>query len=289
MLKEFMSHIRSQVTSNIEQFIGSSNLIEEAMRYSALAESKMIRAALVCASGKVNNNITDETLISLSTSIELMHTYSLIHDDLPAMDNDDFRRGKKSSHIKYGEANAILAGDALQALSYEIISHDYNLTSDEKIDAIKLLSSACGKNGMVYGQFLDIESESKLIDKKSIENIHSLKTGKLIECSVMFGQIGNSKKEQISILKSYAKKIGLAFQITDDILEIVSSKETLGKSTNSDIKNHKSTYANVVGIDNAIKKSKKLSKSAITDLETLNSKEVDMLIELGKYISYREK
>ena len=289
MLKEFMSHIRSQVTSNIEQFIGSSNLIEEAMRYSALAESKMIRAALVCASGKVNNNITDKTLINLSTSIELMHTYSLIHDDLPAMDNDDFRRGKKSSHIKYGEANAILAGDALQALSYEIISHDYNLTSDEKIDAIKILSSACGKNGMVYGQFLDIESESKLIDKKSIENIHSLKTGKLIECSVMFGQIGNSKKEQINVLKSYGKKIGLAFQITDDILEIVSSKETLGKSTNSDIKNQKSTYANVVGINNAIKKSQKLSESAIADLENLNSKEIDMLIELGKYISYREK
>ena len=289
MLEEFISQIRGQVSSNIEKYVGSSNLIEEAMSYSALAKSKMIRAALVCASGKANKNINNKTLINLSTSIELMHTYSLIHDDLPSMDNDDFRRGKESSHIKYGEANAILAGDALQALAYEIISDDLDLQSDEKIAAIKLLASACGKSGMVYGQFLDIESESKLINKKSIENIYSLKTGKLIECSVLFGQIGNSKKNEINALKSYAEKIGLAFQITDDILEVTSNKETLGKNTNSDLKNRKSTYVNVVGINNAIKKSKKLSEFAIADLQIFSFKEVDMLIELAKYISYREK
>ena len=289
MLEQFMSHTRHQVSSNIEKYIGNSNLIEEAMKYSALAESKMIRAALVCASGKINNKISDRSLINLSTSIELMHTYSLIHDDLPAMDNDNLRRGKASSHIKYGEANAILAGDALQALSYEIISDDNDLSSNEKIIAIKSLASACGKNGMVYGQYLDIESESKLIDKGSIENIHSLKTGKLMECSVMFGQIGNTNKKAKEILNSYGKKIGLAFQITDDILEITSDRETLGKSTDSDIKNHKSTYASVVGIDNAIEKSKSLSENAIADIETLSSTMADMLIELAKYIAYRDK
>ena len=289
MLKEFMSHIRDQVSSNIEKYIGNSNFIEEAMKYSALAESKMFRAALVFASGEVNNNISNKSLRNLSTSIELMHTYSLIHDDLPSMDNDEFRRGQDSSHIKFGEANAILVGDALQALSYEIISDDEDLSSNEKVFAIKLLASACGKNGMVYGQFLDIESESKSLDKESIENIHALKTGKLIECSVMFGQIGNPKKNVKKVLKSYGKRIGLAFQITDDILEVTSNKETLGKNTNSDQKNHKSTYASILGIDKAKEKTKSLSEDAIADLETLCSNKVNMLIELAKYIAYREK
>ena len=289
MLKEFMSHIRDQVSSNIEKYIGNSNFIEEAMKYSALAESKMFRAALVFASGEVNNNISNKSLINLSTSIELMHTYSLIHDDLPSMDNDELRRGQDSSHVKFGEANAILVGDALQALSYEIISDDEDLSSDEKVVAIKLLASACGKNGMVYGQFLDIESESKFIDKQSIENIHALKTGKLIECSVMYGQIGNPEKNVKKALKSYAKKIGLAFQIKDDILEVTSNKETLGKNTNSDQKNHKSTYANILGIDKAKEKMKSLSEDAISDLETLCSNKFNMLIELAKYIAYREK
>ena len=289
MLKEFMSHIRDQVSSNIEKYIGDSNFIEGAMKYSALAESKMFRAALVFASGDVNNNISNNSLINLSTSIELMHTYSLIHDDLPSMDNDELRRGQDSSHVKFGEANAILVGDALQALSYEIISDDEDLSSDEKVVAIKLLASACGKNGMVYGQFLDIESESKSIDKKSIENIHALKTGKLIECSVMYGQIGNPEKNVKKVLKSYAKKIGLAFQIKDDILEVTSNKETLGKNTNSDQKNHKSTYANILGIDKAKEKTMSLCEDAIGNLETLCSNKVNMLIELAKYIAYREK
>ena len=289
MLKEFMSHIRDQVSSNIEKYIGNSNFIEEAMKYSALAESKMFRAALVFASGEVNNNISNKSLRNLSTSIELMHTYSLIHDDLPSMDNDELRRGQDSSHVKFGEANAILVGDALQALSYEIISDDEDLSSDEKVVAIKLLASACGKNGMVYGQFLDIESESKSIDKQSIENIHALKTGKLIECSVMYGQIGNPEKNVKKALKSYAKKIGLAFQIKDDILEVTSNKETLGKNTNSDQKNHKSTYANILGIDKAKEKTMSLSEDAIGNLETLCSNKVNMLIELAKYIAYREK
>ena len=289
MLKEFMSHIRDQVSSNIEKYIGDSNFIEGAMKYSALAESKMFRAALVFASGDLNNNISNKSLINLSTSIELMHTYSLIHDDLPSMDNDELRRGQDSSHIKFGEANAILVGDALQALSYEIISDDEDLSSNEKVVAIKLLASACGKNGMVYGQFLDIESESKSIDKQSIENIHALKTGKLIECSVMYGQIGNPEKNVKKVLKSYAKKIGLAFQIKDDILEVTSNKETLGKNTNSDQKNHKSTYASILGIDKAKEKTKSLSEDAIADLETLCSNKVNMLIELAKYIAYREK
>lgn len=289
MLEEFLSQLREQVSTNMRICIGDSNLIENAMAYSALSKGKMIRAGLVLASGKINKNISHASLISLASSIELMHTYSLIHDDLPSMDDDDYRRGKKSCHIKYGEANAILAGDALQTLSYEIICNDDDLSSDEKVTAIKLMVNACGKNGMVYGQFLDIESESKLINEETVKNIHSLKTGKLIECSVMLGQIGGMDKEKIKELRVFGKKIGLAFQIIDDILEITSDKETLGKSTNSDLKNDKSTYATVVGVDAAIKKSNELSKSAISNLDSIKSKDVDLLIELAKYISYREK
>ena len=289
MLEEFLSQLREQVSTNMRICIGDSNLIENAMAYSALSKGKMIRAGLVLASGKINKNISHASLISLASSIELMHTYSLIHDDLPSMDDDDYRRGKKSCHIKYGEANAILAGDALQTLSYEIICNDDDLSSDEKVMAIKLMTSACGKNGMVYGQFLDIESESKLINEETVKDIHSLKTGKLIECSVMLGQIGGMDKEKIKKLRIFGKKIGLAFQIIDDILEITSDKETLGKSTYSDLKNDKSTYATVVGVDAAIKKSNELSKSAISNLDSIKSKDVDLLIELAKYISYREK
>ena len=289
MLKEFMSHIREQVYSNIDKKIGNSNAVEEIMRYSAMAESKMIRAALLSASGKLNKNLSSKSLVNLSTSVELMHTYSLIHDDLPSMDNDDFRRGKKSSHNKFGEANAILAGDALQSLSYEIICDDKDLTSNEKIAAIKLLTSSCGKIGMVYGQFLDIKNESQPIDEKLIENIHTLKTGKLIECSILLGQLGNSKKNEKNAFRAFGKKIGLAFQITDDILEATSDKETLGKDINSDLKNNKSTYISVLGINKAIDKSKALTLSAISDLEALNAKNNNMLIELAKYISYREK
>ena len=289
MLEEFLSHIREIVSLNMKKCINDSNPIEYAMAYSALSESKMIRAGLIMASGKINNHISKKSLLTLASSIELMHTYSLIHDDLPSMDDDKYRRGKKSCHIEFGEANAILAGDALQTLAYEIICDDQDLSSDEKVICIKLITNACGKNGMVYGQFLDIESESKKIDEDSMENIHSLKTGKLIECAVMLGQIGNLNKNETNALKKFSKKIGLAFQITDDILEITSDIETLGKSTDSDIRNKKSTYATVVGIEAAIEKSKNLSKSAISDLEILESKNINLLIELAKYISYREK
>ena len=284
-----MSQVREQVYSNIDKKIGNSNSVEEIMRYSAMAESKMIRAALVFASGKLNKNLSSKSLVNLSTSVELMHTYSLIHDDLPSMDNDDFRRGKKSSHNKFGEANAILAGDALQSLTYEIICDDEDLTSDEKTAAIKLLTSSCGKIGMVYGQFLDIKNESQSVNEKLIENIHTLKTGKLIECSILLGQLGNSKKNEKNAFRAFGKKIGLAFQITDDILEATSDKETLGKDINSDLKNNKSTYISVLGINKAIYKSKALTLSAISDLEALNAKNNNMLIELAKYISYREK
>ncbi len=289
MLQDFLSQTRDQVSQNIKKSIGQSNLIENAMSYSALGESKMVRAALIIASGKINKNISHSSLITLATAVELIHTYSLIHDDLPSMDDDDLRRGKDSNHIKFGEANAILAGDALQTLAYEIICDENCLDARYKVEAIKMISKACGKNGMVFGQYLDINAETKKIDEEMMENIHNLKTGRLIECSVMLGQISNEDDLQKDSIKNFGKKIGLAFQITDDILEITSNEETLGKNINSDVKNRKATYVNVFGLDKAIQKSRELSKAAINDLKNIKSKENDLLVELAKYISYREK
>ena len=288
MLEAFLSHTRDQVSKNVKKIIGNSNLIEKAMSYSVLGESKMIRAGLIVASGNINKNISKSSLITFASAVELIHTYSLIHDDLPAMDDDDLRRGKKSNHIKFGEANAILAGDALQTLAYEIICNDSSTNDKDKIEAIKMISKACGKNGMVYGQHLDINAETKKIDKHSIKNIHQLKTGKLIQCSVMLGQISNENNNEINSFKSFGKKIGLAFQITDDILEAISSEEILGKDIQSDVKNCKSTYVSVLGLDESKKESKKLMESAISDLQNIESKDKDLLIELAKYISLRE-
>ena len=289
MLDKFLSQVREQVLSNIESVIGQSNSIEIAMRYSALSKSKMIRAALIFASAESNKDLKKESILTLATAIELIHTYSLIHDDLPSMDDDDFRRGKESNHIKFGEANAILAGDALQALAYEIIVNDSNLSSDLKVEAVSLLTKACGKNGMVHGQSLDIENESKKIDKSYIEKIHMLKTGMLIQCAVSLGQLGKKYDKYYENFEKFGINVGLAFQITDDLLEVTSDKQTLGKNTNSDNKNNKATYVNVVGFDESIVESKTLSDAAIYEISKENISNTDMLIELAKYITYREK
>ena len=288
MLSEFLSHVREIVSQNIIKVVGESNYIEQAMNYSASSDSKMVRAALIYASAENNDQLNPLSKLTLATSIELVHTYSLIHDDLPSMDDDDYRRGKESNHIKFGEANAILAGDALQALAYQIIANDAYLDSNMKVEAISILSSACGKNGMVYGQYLDIKNEATKTKKDEIELIHSLKTGKLIECAVMMGQIGNKEKKSIEKYQNFGRKIGLAFQITDDILEVTSDKKTLGKNTNSDEKNNKATYVNVVGLSNAIRESESLSKTAINEISDDNITGTDMLIELARYITNRE-
>tara|TARA_Y100000389_G_scaffold97994_1_gene94638 strand:+ start:161 stop:1036 length:876 start_codon:yes stop_codon:yes gene_type:complete len=290
MRPEYLSRVRKLVINKIHISIGESNLIEKAMSYSALAESKMVRAGLVFASSETNNSLHKDSVITLAAAVELMHTYSLIHDDLPCMDNDDLRRNQLSSHIKYGEANAVLAGDALQALAYEIISEDLHLGADEKVHSIKILSKACGKNGMVYGQYLDIENENnKNINQDLLDEIHSLKTGKLIECSIMLGQIGGfAKKDLIDSLEDFSKQIGLAFQITDDILDVTQSEEILGKNKNSDMKNNKITYIDILGLDAAKNKAKQLTELALKTINSCNISEKEKLVDMAKYLINRE-
>ena len=289
MFPEYLSEVKTLVKDKIAKSIGSNNTIEKAMAYSALADSKMIRAGLVFASAETNKLIAKSSIITLASAVELMHTYSLIHDDLPCMDDDDLRRNQPSSHIKFGEANAVLAGDALQALAYEIIVDDIKLSSDNKVKALKLLSEACGKNGMVHGQFLDIENENNdNINQDKLDEIHNLKTGKLIECSVMLGQIGNNLNDDcFKKLKNFSSKIGLAFQVTDDILDATQTAEILGKTQNSDLKNNKLTYISFLGLDGANERALKLTESGLQSLNTSNIINKEKLIELAEFLLHR--
>lgn len=290
MVSQHLSEVKELVKIKLTDSIGDSNLIEESMLYSSLADSKMIRAGLIFASAETNPNLDISSVITLATSIELMHTYSLVHDDLPCMDDDDIRRNQPSNHIKYGEANAVLTGDALQALAYEILCNDINLSAQDKIRAIKLLSQACGKNGMVLGQHLDIQNETNLkeISQEDLDYIHQLKTGKLIECSVLFGQINNNlSKDQLKNFNNFSSKLGLAFQIVDDILDVTESTEILGKTNNSDLKNNKHTYVSLVGIEKAKKRADQLVESAIEDLSMNNMQKTDKLVSIANYLVER--
>ena len=290
MVSQHLSEVKELVKIKLTDSIGDSNLIEESMLYSSLADSKMIRAGLIFASAETNPYLDISSVITLATSIELMHTYSLVHDDLPCMDDDDMRRNQPSNHIKYGEANAVLTGDALQALAYEILCNDINLSAQDKIRAIKLLSQACGKNGMVLGQHLDIQNETNLkeISQEDLDYIHQLKTGKLIECSVLFGQINNNlTKSQLENFYNFSNKLGLAFQIVDDVLDVTESTEILGKTNNSDLKNNKHTYVSLVGIEKAKKRAGQLIESAIEDLSMNNMQKTDKLVSIANFLVER--
>lgn len=290
MVSQHLSEVKELVKIKLTDSIGDSNLIEESMLYSSLADSKMIRAGLIFASAETNPNLDISSVITLATSIELMHTYSLVHDDLPCMDDDDMRRNQPSNHIKYGEANAVLTGDALQALAYEILCNDINLSAQDKIRAIKLLSQACGKNGMVLGQHLDIQNETNLkeISQEDLDYIHQLKTGKLIECSVLFGQINNNlSQDQLKNFNNFSSKLGLAFQIVDDVLDVTESTEILGKTNNSDLKNNKHTYVSLIGIEKAKKRAGQLIESAIEDLSMNNMQKTDKLVSIANYLVER--
>ena len=290
MVSQYLSEVKELVKTKLTESIGNSNPVEKSMAYSAIAESKMVRAGLIFASSEMSSSLEHDSVITLAASIELMHTYSLIHDDLPCMDDDDIRRNQPSNHVKYGEANAVLSGDALQALSYEIICNDIYLSDNNKVKALKLLSHACGKNGMVLGQHLDIDNENNLAktDQESLDHIHQLKTGKLIECSVLFGQLNNDLNDnEIQNLKSFSRKLGLAFQIIDDVLDVTESSEVLGKNNNSDIKNNKDTYVNILGVESSRARAKSLVESAIADLNNNNPSNIDKLVDIAYYLINR--
>ena len=293
MSVKFLTRSRELVHNKLSSVISSSSLIDEAMRYSVLSNSKAIRPGLVMASGILNDNLTEDSLITLACSVELIHTYSLIHDDLPSMDDDDLRRGKDSSHIRFGEANAILAGDALHDLAFELIATDLNMSDAAKVTAVNILAKASGSSGMVLGQYLDIESEklNSNLELKDIKKIHSLKTGKLIQASILLGQLESSlDNEKQLMLSDFGSKIGLAFQIFDDILDETGDSSVLGKSAKSDIKNHKQTYVKVIGLEQSNFIADQLATESISILDSMGLGEpINNLKSLAEYIVNRNK
>ena len=290
---KFLTRTRELIHHKLTSVITSSSLIDEAMRYSVLSDSKVIRPGLVMASGILNNNLTKDSLITLACSVELIHTYSLIHDDLPSMDDDDMRRGKDSSHVRFGEANAILAGDALHDLAFELIASDEDMNDAAKINAVNILAKASGSKGMVLGQYLDIESEklNSNLNLDEIEKIHSLKTGRLIQASILMGQLESSldiKKQEM--LSEFGSKIGLAFQIYDDILDETGDSSVLGKSIKSDIKNQKQTYVKVVGLDQSNYIANKLATQSIDILDKMELGDaINNLKSLAEFMVNRKK
>jgi farnesyl diphosphate synthase len=288
MSLSFLSECKEKVFGRMDALLPDINKITSSMRYSALADSKCIRAGLIFASGNLNKEISNSALTDMAASIELMHTYSLIHDDLPAMDDDQMRRGQASSHIKFNEATAILTGDALQALAYENIASSPDITDLQKIAIIKALANACGHEGMILGQQYDLDAENDQYN--DIKKIHKLKTGKLIQVAMTMPHLGNDKqKNQLEVLDEVGENLGLAFQIIDDVLEVSSDSTTLGKSNQSDLVNEKLTYVSVYGKQASIDQAHALSSACISRLESsFNINEVAELIELAKFMVERK-
>ena len=265
MFPEILTEARSLVLKRINSLINAESKVSNSMLYTSTAESKMIRSALLITASKKNTCLTKSSAINLATSIELLHSYSLIHDDLPSMDNDNMRRGKDSNHIKYGEAIAILSGDALQTLAFEVITNDDDLDSDLKVSAISLLTDACGYKGMVLGQELDITAESMQADEEFIKKMHYLKTGKLIETSLVLGFLGYERfSEYKDLIYKLGKSIGVGFQTVDDYLDEFGSQKEIGKPTKSDLKNKK---INILSILNEEECLKVISENHVESLE----------------------
>ena len=265
MFPEILTEARSLVLERIANLIKAESKVSDSMLYTSTAESKMIRSALLIAASKKNTALTKSSAINLATSIELLHSYSLIHDDLPSMDNDNIRRGKDSNHIKYGEAIAILSGDALQTLAFEVITNDHDLESDLKVSAISLLTDACGHKGMVLGQELDITADPIHADEEFIKKMHYLKTGKLIEISLVLGFLGWKRfSEDKDLIYKLGRSIGVGFQIVDDYLDEFGNQNEIGKPIGSDLKNKK---INILSILNEEQCSELISKNHTESLE----------------------
>jgi len=264
--------------------------IIEAMEYSIKAGGKRLRPILlmeVCQ--MIGSNIEDA--LPFACAIEMIHTYSLIHDDLPAMDNDDYRRGKPTNHKIFGEGIAILAGDGLLNLAFEIMLDKVTSTPqlmDRGIKAMQVISNASGIKGMIGGQVVDLESEGKDIDKETLEFIHLTKTSAMIEAAIMAGAlIGGAEENQYKALINYGRNIGLAFQIVDDILDVIGDEVKLGKKVGSDIDNKKSTYPSLYGIDESKKIASKLLDKSLISLELFDEK-AEFLRCLVDFLRVRE-
>jgi len=263
--------------------------LAEAIRYSVIGGGKRIRPAMVYAAGEalgVSTNLLDIP----ACAVEMIHAYSLVHDDLPAMDDDDLRRGRPTCHKAFDEATAMLAGDALQALAYEILAKDDHeeLTPEHRIEMLSLLTEASGAHGMAGGQAVDLASVGKQLTLEQLEHMHRLKTGALIRASVLLGGMCKQdvSRKELQLLSDYALCIGLSFQIQDDILDVVSDTATLGKPQGSDEKQEKPTFPAIIGLEESRNRAMQQHEQALKILEPLDEK-ADSLRELSAYIVNR--
>lgn len=294
MLKNFLSEKKVFVEDSINLFLNEltyPSQIAEGMKYAVLNGGKRIRPILLLMILDLFDK--DEKLgVPSAAALEMIHSYSLVHDDLPALDNDDYRRGKLTTHKKFGEAEGILIGDALLTHAFYILTEkNLGLLSPEKIvEIVRLTSSYAGINGMIGGQMIDIESENKKIDMETLKYIHKNKTGKLLRLPIEIGcVISDTSKDIREKLEKFADLIGLAFQIKDDILDIEGDFETLGKPIGSDAELNKSTYPSLIGLD----ESKKLLQEIVDEAkniikENFSEEKGKMLIELTDYIAFRK-
>ena len=291
--KQALKERANQVESLLKQYMpkeeGYQKTIIEAMNYSLNAGGKRLRPILAMeACSIVGGNIED--VIPFAVAIEMIHTYSLIHDDLPALDNDDLRRGKKTNHIVFGEDMAILAGDALLNYAFEVmLSNSIDKEDPNKyLKAINEIAKTSGIYGMIGGQVVDIQSENKKISKEKLDYIHNNKTAAIIiGCMRAGATIGNATEEQLENITKYAKNIGLSFQIVDDILDIIGDESKLGKKVGSDIENHKSTYPSLIGLEESKKVAYELIEEAKNSIKLIDSN-AKFLNELADYIIDRE-
>lgn len=265
--------------------------VHEAMRYSVFAGGKRLRPILFLAAAEAAGGDI-APLMPAACAMELIHTYSLIHDDLPVMDNDDYRRGKLTNHKVFGEAMAVLAGDALLTLAFGLIA-ECGLTGGVSplvtAEVIREVSRAAGSQGMIGGQVVDIQSENQSIDKKTLAYIHAHKTGALFKTSVRSGaQMGGGTEQEIRNLTEYAENLGLAFQITDDILDVEGDSQKLGKTVGSDERKKKSTYPAIYGLENSKKSAADAVTKAISALDAFGEK-ADILRYIADYLLHREK
>lgn len=289
-LKALLSEYQQRTEAALQHWLPSDTTLPEhlhaAMRYASLDGGKRVRPVLVYATGSALG-VPLEQLDGPACAIEFIHAYSLVHDDLPAMDDDDLRRGKPTCHMAYDEATAILVGDALQSLAFEVLASDPAMVADPlcRLAIIRELALASGSRGMAGGQAIDTAAEGKRLSLEQLQAMHRYKTGALLKASVRFGALSNpaTTATQSEALDRYAEAIGLAFQIRDDILDVEADTETLGKPQGSDQAREKPTYTSLLGLDGAKTKARELHEEAIFSLEEFGS-EADPLRWISAYI-----
>ena len=291
-LHSFMTARRRRVEDTMLRLLPNNTSaaprLAEAMTYAAMGGGKRIRPILVYAACELAGGTVEQADVA-AAAIELLHTYSLVHDDLPAMDDDDLRRGRATCHRAYDEATAILAGDTLHTLAFEMLSSAGNYSASQRVALIRTLCRAAGADGMAAGQMQDMQAQGQLQTLAALEEMHYLKTGRLITASLQLGQIASGREDVTlaNALTEYGDAIGLAFQVQDDILDVTGSADVLGKSSGADEKLGKSTFPGLIGLDASRQRARQLCDQACAAIEE-RAPANSMLVALARYIIERQ-